>query len=273
MKYPKGARPRTVLAVLLLCAIPAFSQQETRQDRGKRVIEEALQACGGDAFRTLQDRTETGRIYSFDSGTGRVGRGVNVLIYTEYVPPVPGKYSVRIHQIFGKDQDEGGFLYTPDGAWDYTYRGARPLDKADFATYQDTGVRGIFYILRQRLDEPGISYYSQGGDIFEHIPVEIVDITDADGVTITVYFDRNTHLPLRQTRRRRNTQFNDFDVEVTAFAKYRTVKGVTLPLETRRERNGVKIFEMFLESEDVNKGLRDALFTLPANLKTLPKAK
>jgi hypothetical protein len=78
---------------------------------------------------------------------------------------------------------------------------------------------------------------------------------------------------VRQTFRRRNTQFNDFDVEAASFAKYRDIKGVKLPLETRRDHNGQKVFEMFVASEEINKDLRDEIFTLPANLKILPKAK
>ena len=259
-------------ALLWFAASPAWPQQESRPERGRRVVHEALAALGGDAFLALQDRTETGRLYSFDNGLPS-GGGTIATIYTQYLTPVAGKFSVRIRQVFGKNQDEGGFLFTPDGAWDVSFRGARPLGDAEFATYQDTTLRGIFYILRQRLDEPGLSFYSQGGDIFEHVPVEIVDITDAAGSTVTVYFDRNTHLPLRQSYRRRNTQFDDFDVEVTAFAKYREFKGVKLPLETRREHNGQKVFEMFLESVELNKDLRDEVFTLPANLKILPKGK
>lgn len=275
-----SAIPQMLLAgLLLLCAANLASsqesrqesRQETRQDRGKRVVDEALKAVGGDAFLALQDRSETGRLYSFDSG--RLGGGSFATVYTQYLTPVAGKFSVRIRQIFGQNKDEGSFLVTPDGAWDVTFRGARPLDEAALKIYQDTTLRGIFYILRQRLQEPGLSFYSQGGDIFEHVPVEIVDITDAAGATVTVYFDRNTHLPLRQTFRRRNPQFNDFDTEMTAFAKYREVNGVTLPLDTRRERNGQKIFEMFVTTEEINKGLRDEIFTLPANLKILQKGK
>ena len=274
MTYRSRAGLPALLAAALLvsAASSAWPQQESRPDRGRRVVREALAAIGGDAFLALQDRTETGRLYSFDNGVP-AGGGQVAAIYTQYLTPVPGKFAVRIRQIFGKNQDEGGFLVTPDGAWDLSFRGARPLGAAEFATYQDTAIRSIFYILRQRLDEPGISFYSQGGDVFEHVPVEIVDITDASGATVTVYFDRNTHLPIRQTFRRRNTQFDDFDVEASAFAKYRDIKGVKLPLETRRDRNGQKIFEMFLESEEINKGLRDEMFTLPANLKILPKAK
>jgi len=275
VKSHSSAGPRALLAAALLACVslPARAQQESRPDRGRRVVHEALAAVGGDAFLALRDRTETGRMYSFDTGSGRLGGGDFVTVYTQYLEPVPGRFSIRIHQLFGKNQDSGGYLFTPDGAWSITFRGATPLGDAEFATYRDTTLRGIFYILRQRLDEPGLSFYSQGGDIFEHVPVEIVDIADVSGATVTVYFDRNTHLPLRQTFRRRNAQFDDFDVEATSFAKYRDFKGVKLPLETRRDRNGQKIFEMFVETEEIDKGLRDELFSLPANLKILPKAK
>ncbi len=259
-----------LLAGALMCA--SAQPQESRQDRGARVVREALKALGGDAFLAIQDRTETGRMYSFDNGRSS-GPGLVATIYSQYLPPSPGKFAVRIRQNYGKNQDEGGYLFTPDGAWSFSFHGAIPLDDAELATYRDSTLRGIFYILHQRLDEPGISFYSQGGDILEHRPVEIVDITDAAGLTTTIYFDRESLLPVRQSFRRRNQEFNDFDVEASSFAKYRDINGVKLPLETRRDRNGQKIFEIFLESVEINKGLHDEVFTLPANMKMLPKGK
>ena len=51
-------------ALLILCASLAFGA-ETKQQRGKRVIDEAVAALGGDKFLTMQDRVESGRAYSF----------------------------------------------------------------------------------------------------------------------------------------------------------------------------------------------------------------
>jgi hypothetical protein len=48
---------------------------------------------------------------------------------------------------------------------------------------------------------------------------------------------------------------------------------VKWPFDIRRDRNGDKIFEMYSDSVEVNKGLTDNLFTLPAKIKMLPKAK
>jgi len=103
--------------------------------------------------------------------------------------------------------------------------------------------------------------------------VEIVDITDADNRTVTVYFSQTTKLPVRQSFKRRNPEFKDFDEEVTLFSKYLDVGGVKWPFDVHRERNGEKIYEMFSDTVEINRDLTDDRFTLPANLKLLPKAK
>jgi hypothetical protein len=111
-------------------------------------------------------------------------------------------------------------------------------------------------------------------DMYENRPVEIVDITDAANLTVTVYFDQLTKLPTRQSFKRRNTQYKDFDTEVTVFSNFRDVGGgVKWPGATVRERNGDKILEIYSDSIVINHGLKDDLFALPGNLKILPQEK
>ncbi|SPE24286.1 conserved exported hypothetical protein [Candidatus Sulfopaludibacter sp. SbA3] len=262
---------RAAIVVLAVAGL-LTAADETRQERGKRILNEAIQALGGDAFLHMEDRTETGRMYSFYRD--QISGLATATIYVRYLPPVPGKVMVREREIFGKKQDEGSLLFTENGAWDISFHGARPFDDLRWSNYQESTLRNIFYMLRQRLNEPGMSLYSQGSDFYERIPVEVVDITDGAGVTVAVMFDKFTKLPARQTYRRRNPQFKDFDTEVTAFAKYRDVGGgVKWPYDVRRERNGDKIYEMYSESVEIDKNLKDSLFSLPANVKMLPKAK
>ena len=262
---------RIILLPAIACfALCAARAAETRQERGKRVVYEALQALGGDAFLRMEDRVESGRAYSFYRA--QISGLSLATIYTRYLAPAPGKAMLRERDAFGKDQDSGAMLFTENGAWEITFRGARVLEAERYKNYQDSMLRNIFYILRQRLKEPGLEFYSQGSDMLERVPVEIVDITDAAGATVTVYFSQFDKLPVRQKFRRRNQEFHDFDTEEATYATYRDVGGgVKWPYDTQRQRNGDKIYEMYATSVEINKDLKDDLFALPADIKVLKK--
>jgi hypothetical protein len=263
---------KTIWLLAACCALAGVAQAaETAAERGKRVVHEALQALGGDAFLHMNDRVETGRAYSFYRQ--QISGLATAKIYTRYLAPLPGQVEERERENFGVKEDSG-ILLTESGGWEITFRGARPLDDERYANFQISTLRDILYILRQRLNEPGLSFYSQGADMFENRPVEIVDITDAAIDTVTVYFDQRSKLPVRQTFRRRNEQFHDFDTEVTLYGLWRNVGGgVMWPCNVRRERNGEKIYEMFADQVEINHDLKDNLFTLPGDIKVLPKAK
>jgi hypothetical protein len=257
------------------CAATTAFAAETAQERGKRVVQEALAALGGDAFLKMEDRVEAGRAYSFYRG--ELAGLSTAKIYTRYITPPavpePGKLYLREREAFGKDEADW-VLFTEQGAWEVTFRGAAPLADERVERFRDSTRRNVLYILHNRLKEPGLSFYSQGTDRWENRPVEVVEITDAENVMVTVYFDAFSKLPVRQTYRRRNPEFKDFDTETTLFAKYRDVGGgVQWPWDIRRDRNGEKIFEMYSDSVEINRNLTDNLFTLPAKIKMLPKAK
>ena len=56
---------RNIGALFLSLALGAAIQAETAHERGKRVVNEALQAVGGKAYLAMEDRVESGRAYSF----------------------------------------------------------------------------------------------------------------------------------------------------------------------------------------------------------------
>ena len=141
------------------------------------------------------------------------------------------------------------------------------------ARFRESTLRNVFYILRERLGEPGLILESRGSDVVENQPVDIVDITDFDNRTVTVYLNQLTHLPAKQVTNRRDPLTKDLNEEVTRFSKYREVNGVEWPYDIQRERNGEKIYQMFSDSVEINADLTDNLFTLPANMKILPKMK
>jgi hypothetical protein len=258
----------------IACAVVAAAlllRAETPEQRGKRVVDECVQALGGDRFLNMQNRVESGRAYSFYRE--RLSGLSIARIYTRYDSGVADTtHNLAQHERdnFGKKEDYGA-LFTDQEAWDITYRGARPLPADRFTRYKETTLRDVFYILRVRLHEPGWIMESKGADVIENRPVDIVDLTDADNLTTTVYFDQITKLPVRQVFFRRDPVTKDRNEEVTHFTKYRDAgEGIQWPFAIERDRNGEKIYEIFSTSVEVNDKKASAdLFMLPSTIKLL----
>lgn len=192
---------RILLAPLLLAAVCGSATfAETNEQRGKRVVDEALAALGGQAFLTVRDRTESGRAYSFYQE--RLSGLSLAHIYTRYLDQPdsdePSALRVREREAFGKKQDDI-ILFTQGAGYELTFRGARPLADLRVAQFKLSTMRNVFYILRERLGEKGLLFESHGSDFFENRPVEIVDIVDGNNDTVTVYFDQLTKFPTRQS--------------------------------------------------------------------------
>ena len=260
-------------AIFLAFLFAAVLSAETQMERGKRVVDEALAALGGEKFRSVRTRVETGRVYSFYRERLT---GLSIAkIYTRYNlhpdPEKKGGLHVRERQAFGKKEDSV-VLFLEDTGYQLTYRGARPVPADTMVRYKATTRNNILYILRERLDESGLTIESRGSDILSNMPVELVDITDADNNVIHVAFHHLTKLPVRQVYDRRDPESKERIEEVTLFTKFRDVGGgVQWPFNMLRERNGEKVYEIFSDSVAVNVDLDDSLFNLPANLKVLGK--
>ena len=261
-------------ALLLICLSAVSVPAETSQQKGKRVIDAAVTALGGPAFLNMRNRVESGRIYGFYNE--RISGLTTDTLYTNYLPrpepPVSDFLGAQVRDARGKKQDDV-ILYTGGTGYEITFRGARPLPDTVISQFKVATLHNIFYILRERLGEPGLIFESRGADFFENKPVEIVDITDTDNNTVKVSFDQMSKLPLRQVYYRRDPIDNTRLEEVSIYDKYRDVGGgVMWPFNIRRERNGEKVFEMYSESVEINRDLKDGMFALPPGLKILKKA-
>jgi len=262
-----------ILLLVLLSYTLALA--ETKQEQGKRIIDEAIAALGGDRFLAMKNRAEQGRAYSFYreelSGLSRA------TIYTRYltaaVPPAVDKLYLRERQAFGKEE-VWAVLFNETGAWEVTYRGARPLREDRIERYRDTRQRDIFYILLRRLGEKGLLIESRGTEVVDNRPVQIVDITDSENRVVTVYFHYSTKLPIRQVFYRRDPKTKFRHEEVTFYDKYRDVgDGVLWPFVVQTRRDGERVYSMFSETVSINEPLTDEKFTLPVNIKMLPREK
>ncbi len=231
---------------------------------------DSLAALGGDRFLQMTDRIEEGRAYSFFnenlSGLSKAKIYIRYLVAPE--PPVVAFLGQRERQVFGKDET-AYVLFDEKQGYNVTYRGAKYFTAEDYQRYRESLLHNVLYILRMRLNEPGMIFESRGTELYNNVPVDSVDITDSDNRVVTVYFEQSTHFPVRQQWFSRNAISKERDEEATVFSKYRESEGILWPWVIQRERNGERTYEMFCESVAFNTGVTDEKFTLPANTKII----
>lgn len=260
---------RSLIFSTVAAAAVAARAAESAADKGKKIVDEALAALGGDAFLNMEDRVEEGRMYSFYQE--RLTGLSRAHIYTRYLATKSDKgLAVREKQTFGKDEDQSVLFDENGNGWEITFRGARPLSAEQLQRYVDSTPRNILYLFRQRLKEPGMIIEAVGSEVLINEPVNVVEFTDSENRVVKVYFHYSTKLPIRQLFYRRDPKTRDRFEEVTIFSKYRDVGGgVKWPYAIRRERDGEKIFEIFSEKVTINQNLNDNLFLLPSDIKLL----
>jgi len=261
---------RTFFVFLLVCGA-AWGQSKAEQ-RGRQIIDDAIQALGGDNFLALKTKVERGRMYSFYRG--KLSGLVRATIYTKYLiapdPPDINELYLRERQAFGK---KWSVVFNEVDGWEVTYRGAKPLKKETIEQHRDRRQRDILYILLRRLNEKGLIIEYRTSDVIDNKPVLAVDITDADNRLVTVYFHYSTKLPVREFYQWRDASRRRHD-ELIIYDNFRDVGGgVKLPYILRRDHDGEKVFSMFAEKVEINVPLSESDVSLPADIKILEREK
>jgi hypothetical protein len=250
--------------------LPVLLAQIPSPNKGKEVVDAAVQALGADKFLQMQTRVASGRVYSFFHD--RMSGLDLATIYTEYLNSKPAKgLAMRERELLGKKRDYS-YLFLSDQGWDVTFRGARPIADDVWQQYVRTTENNILYFLRMRNKEPGLQFDYISSEVYVTRHVDIVDITDAQNQTIRVYFDYNSKLPIREVFSWLDPQTKERNEEVTVFDKYRDIgQGIMWPYSIEREKNGYKTYQLFAEKVQANVTVPTNMFELPPAAKMLKK--
>lgn len=267
-------RSAAILVPLLGLVLPFAANRradaQTKQDMGKQLLEQALEALGGDAFLQIRTLHQVGRAYAFYHENLR---GLAVMNLYQQFEPMPPSHEAGWLPISRREvyTEEGDYysLYQNGKGWEVTYQGARPLPEDRQVRYRDSARRDIFFMLRYRLDEEGMYFYHKGLEIVDNTPTDAVEVFDAEGLGVTFNFRRSDHLPVQQRYQQRDPQTGIPEDVREILSRYRTTGGVTLPWNLRVERDGEKVFEFFGRSAEINAKIPPDTFGL-AGIKILP---
>lgn len=237
---------------------------ETAEQKGRRLLEDALQALGGGKFARLQDTVATGF-----SGVWRDQKPQTVRTRVYSLFTATGALERRAYE----KNELYSLLFNEQGGFEITFRGSRPVSEEQLAAHRRDTHNGVFHILRYRLREPGLQVRFAGYEVCDKQSGDIIEIAsnNPDDPLVRVCLSQTTHLPVRQSYWRRHLLTRERIEEVTVFARYQAAgDGVLLPHQISRLRDGEPVLDLFFEDIAVNQGLTPEQFAIRARDQPAP---
>jgi len=236
-------------------SVPATNAQnanpaDDNSRKAKTLIEQAIAALGGQTYLTIRDRSQQGRGYGFHHGRAEGGGSV----FWDFIV-FPDKERVEIT----KERDIAQ-LYVGDKAWEITFKGPHPLDPKDLDQYLRRRHFSLDSVLRTWLNAPGAILLYEGNSIAAQHPAQRVTVINAQNESVTLFFDDDTHLPVKKSFEWRDPVDRQKNLEEEIYENYRQASGIMAPYNVTRYFNGDMASQRFFNSVTINEGLDPAMF-------------
>jgi hypothetical protein len=229
----------------------ALDKEATQNsNQAKVIIEQGIEALGGQIYLNIRDREQQGRTYGFHHGTP-TGGGAPFWSFSEF----PDKERVE----FTKERDIAQ-VFVGDKAWEITYKGPHPLEQKDLDDYLRRRKFSLERVLRTWVNDPGVVMLFEGNAIAAQHSTLQVTLVNAQNESVTLYFDADSHLPIKKSFEWRDPVDKQKNLEEEVYENYREVSGIMAPYNVTRFFNGDMSNQRFLISVTINQGLDPAMF-------------
>jgi hypothetical protein len=259
-----------IVALICLCVASLYGQQDTsakpaetqtNQQKARAMVDQMIQALGGQAYLSAQDYYAEGRSGSFHNESLEG----STLFYRFWKWPDKDRIEVT-------KQRDIVQLYVGDQAYEITYKGIRPLDIQKEERVHQAIIRHYYSlenVLRNWMKEPGILLLDEGPSISEGHMAEKVTIINSKNESVTILVDPTTHLPLEKRFSTRDPRYRERDEEALIYGDWKVFQGINTPRMTVVKRNGETISQQIILNITYNVHPSDSLFD-PAVAKINP---
>ena len=231
-------------------AITLDKEALQNSDKAKAIIEQGIQALGGQTWLTLRDVEQQGRSYGFHHGTP-TGGGGPFWRFTEF----PDKDRIE----FTKERDIAQ-VWVGDKGYEITYKGPHPVEQKDLDDYMRRRKYSLERVLRTWVNDPGVVLLFDGNAVAASHSALQVTLINAQNESVSLFFDTDSHLPIKKSFEWRDPIDKQKNLEEEIYENYRPVSGIMAPYNVTRYFNGDMSNQRFLNSFTFNQGLDPAMF-------------
>ncbi len=249
-----------VLAVALWTPVAVAAQssastaanplQTPNAQKARAILQQCIQALGGQAWLNVRDMEQQGRTYSYFHDRPS-GQGTVFWRFWKY----PDKDRIELTK-----QRDVVYINNGDKGYEVTYKGTAPMEDKPLADYNRRRRHSLEVVLRQWLNQPGTALFYDGPAVAEQKPADSVTLLNAGNDAVTLYIDTHSHLPIKKTFEWRDPIDHLKNTEGEAFNNWRPVQGIMTPHSVMRSHNGEATNLRFITEVRYNAGLPDSMF-------------
>jgi hypothetical protein len=265
-----AAQTASTPAPSLSAAPPSVNLNDSENARKARaLLDQAIEALGGQAYLTYEIRSETGRYYPLYHG-----RTESTGIYYNYYVKYPDKdrfevlSSKEVHVIPGQI-DIGGvkskkadlvLIHNGDKGYETTYKGTSAQDPLDLQNYLRRREHSLEWIFRKWIRDPNVAFFYDGQAVVDSKVTEGVTLLNSQNDSVSVFLDQNTHYPIKISYSWRDPKDKQKNVEDEIYDNYKLVQGIWTAHSITRYYNGETSQQRFINSASYNLKMPDSMF-------------
>ncbi len=259
---------RRLLAVLVLCGVgfvvaaqdsdPAEKQNEAK---ARTVLQQMVQALGGDAWLKLPGYELIGRTSGFYQGSP-TGDITDFWDYRAF----PDQERVEL----GKKRQVVQ-IYTGTEGWEVTYRGKRAIPKDQLDDILRRRDHSVEVAARGWMKDPKTILVYGGQETVERHLADKVTLISGTNDAIVLDLDAETHLPLRRSFEWRDPLYKDKNKEVEEYDDYHAISGFPTPFTITRFHNGDQTNQRFLYNAVYGGAIPARMFDVDATVAKIKK--
>ncbi len=255
-------RMKRFLSILLFAAVaaaqtnpptaPAIPIDQQNAAKARALLDQAIEALGGNAYLNIEDMTQEGRTYSFHHGESTGAGGLFWRFYR-----FPDKERIELTK-----KRDVVYVYRGDQGFEITYKGVRSDDPKVVADFVRRRKYSLEWVLRKWLNEPGIALFYDGPAVAAQKDTQEVTLVNSRNESVDLFFDTSSHLPVKKTFSWRDPTDKERNIEEDIYDNYRPVEGVMTPYSVTHFYNGDMAGQRFLNAIHYNTGLNESMFNV-----------
>jgi hypothetical protein len=278
-----------LLLILLMCALsgaqtapppappasaapaPAINLNDSDNARKARaVLDQSVEALGGQPYLTYENRSEEGRYYPLYHGrTNSTGIPYRYIVeypdkdrfevlHTKDIHVIPG--TIDIGGVKVTNKFDLALIHNGDKGYEITYKGTAAQDKLDLENYLRRRQHSLEWIFRKWLRDPNVALFYDGPAVVNGKITEGVTLLNSQNNSVSVFLDQNSHYPIKISYSWRDPKDKQKNVEEEVYDSYKLVQGIRTPHSVTRYFNGETSQQRFINLASYNMKLPDATF-------------